>query len=467
MAEEKKISDEDFVNLEIENYLSSKIYKMCLDARNYYKNKNDIWNKKRYYIENGEKKVAKGLENNIIAHPIFRELVDQKVNYLLSNDWDVDNEELAEIFNDEFRVNLNRASADAIKYRIGWLFALPGAIFKYIDGFKVLPTWTDESHNELEKLIRMYSIEVNENNEKKEIKYAELWTKEGVTTYKQNNDGKYVFESNVSHLMEVDENNQIKKGSERNWEKIPFIYIKYNQDELPLIALIKSLIDKMDKTASDTQDLLSDLTNKMIVVSGAPGTDPKEVAINRKSYRIVVLPDQATYAEVGSDPDITAAKTWIEHLRSQVYIAGRGYDPLQAIGANASGEARRNLYTNLDLDVNQLEIGVLEGLKRCIWFINYYPGSTYSIPEDTKIKFARNMLVNQSEQIDNALKAQGIKGIAMETILGMTGLVENIPDEIKKAKEEELAEMQEQADIFNLNNNKSFNNNKNNNNSKK
>ena len=213
----------------------------------------------------------------------------------------------------------------------------------------------------------------------------------------------------------------------------------------------------MDKTASDTQDLLCDLSNKITVVTGATGTDVEEFSFNKKLYRLALLPEGANYTEVGTEPDITAAKTWIEHLRNQIYIAGRGYDPLQAIGANASGEARRNLYTSLDLDANQLEAGIIEGLRRCIKFLNMSPTTKgASIPEDTKIKFNRNIMVNQSEQIQNAKDAQAIEGISKETVVGMTGLVDNVQEEIRKAEAEKEAEMQKQADIFEAQDNKPF-----------
>lgn len=462
-----EISNKELVNIEIKNYLQSEVYKNCIDAKNYYQNKNDIINnKKRYYVENGVRREINTLANNIIANPIFRELVDQKINYLLSNDWDINNEDLSILFDDSFRIDLNRAGYDAVKYGLGWLFANPDYKFKYVDGFKIIPIWEDSTHTNLLKLIRMYKKLEYINGKKQEVEYAELWTTEGVFTFKKENgkeEYEQIDEKIIGHIKKIEKDSITgeEKESYENWKQIPFIYIKYNQDELPLISLVKSLIDSMDKTASDTQDLLSDLTNKITVVSGATGTDPEEISTNKRLYRTIVLPDDANYNEVGTDPDITAAKTWLEYLRSQIYIAGRGYDPLQAIGANASGEARRNLYTNLDLDVNQLEIGVLEALKRCIWFINNAPKSKYSIPEDVKIKFTRNMLVNQGEQIRNARDAQGIKGLSVETIVGMTGLVENVQEEIKKAKDEELSELKDQADIFNTNDNKPFVNNTN------
>lgn len=440
------MSEKDFLNFEIQKYLQSDLYKIRCKASQYYKNNNDINSKKRYVYIDGVKTVANNLDNNIISHSIFRDLVDQKVNYLLGNDWNVDNEELAKLFNDKFRVVIERATIDAIMYGIGWIFALPDGSFKYIEGINVIPVWEDLTHTNIIKIIRMYTKTEYINNINQKVFYAELWDEFGVATFKKNNQSNVYEEIGRETHLKLSYENQ--EDELRNWKKIPFIFIKYNQDELSLLVLVKSLIDKMDKTASDTQDLLSDLTNKIGVITGATGTDPKEFSNNKRLYRLAILPDGATYSEIGTDPDITSAKTWIEHLRTQIYIAGRGYDPLQAIGSNASGEARKNLYTNLDLDVNQLEAGVLECFKKCIKFLNNSPILKIKIPEDVKIKFTRNILVNQGEQVDIALKVQQLEGASKELALSISGVTDNPKKEIKKAEEEHENEVKKQIDIF-------------------
>lgn len=292
---------------------------------------------------------------------------------------------------------------------------MPDGSFNYVNGLGVIPIWEDSNHTKLNKVIKMYNRTEYTETEKKCVKYAELWTLDGVKTFKSDEGGKYTEVSNVPH-MEMEQS-----GKKMNWTRIPFIYVKYNQDEQPLLPLIKSLIDKMDKTASDTQDLLSDLTNKIGVITGAVGTDPKEFNNNKSLYRLAILPEGATFSEVGTEPDISNAKTWVDHLRAQAYVSGRGFDPLQAIGMNASGEARRNLYTALDLDVNPIEDGLCEAFRRCIKFLNASPVLKITIPEDVKFKFNRNIMINKSEQVEIALKAQQLDGASKELALSVSG----------------------------------------------
>lgn len=449
------LNNEQLVNAVIRDYLASEKFETALKGKAYYKNNNDIKNKQRFIIIDGVKQVVNNVQNNIIIHPIFRELVDQKINYLLANDWNVEDDTLSEIFNDKFRLVVEKATIDAISCGIGWIFATPENEFKYVDALEVVPIWQDVAHTELNKVIRMYKDVEYTILGKEEIHYIELWDDEGVTTFKKQG-GKYKqYTDKTPHLKQ--KITTILGGLEEKqygWGKVPFIPIKYNQDEVSLLTLVKSLIDKMDETASNTQDLLSDLSSKVAVITNAMGTNIEEFVNNRQLYRVVVLPEGGTYTETGTEPDITSAKAWLEHLRNQIYIAGRGYDPLQAIGANASGDARRNLYTSLDLDANQLEYGILEAFRMCIWFINNSPSNKFTIPENTRIKFSRNMMINQGEQIDNAVKAQGIEGITKRTIVAMSGLVENVDKEISESEKEQEEDFNKNQEIFNNSKNK-------------
>ena len=60
--------------------------------------------------------------------------------------------------------------------------------------------------------------------------------------------------------------------------------------------------------------------------------------------------------------DVSNSDTYLDRLRRNIYAFGRGVDPDQAMGANASAEARQYMYAPLDLDCNGLE----KGVRNCI-----------------------------------------------------------------------------------------------------
>ena len=426
----------------INDFESSPDYKMMRDARRYYRNENDIMKKERYSIINGEKQVNKNLANNRISHPFLRDLTDQKVQYLMSNDWSVDDIKFSEFLTEKNCKTIELTVRDSILYGTGWLFVLVSENEIKIerkDPLSIIPVWKDTAHTELDVIINRYVQIEYVAGQKKEIMYCEWWDKDGVKVYKDNG-GAFTLLEEHSHFS--------KGNKEFNWNRLPFVYIKYNDDETSLLQLIKSMVDAYDMTVSETADIMQDSTDKIKVISGAEGTDIKVLANNMKNYRIVSVPEGGDLKEVGSEADVASQISQLEQLRKDIYDFGRGVDTNSSMGANASGEARKYLYAKLDLDCNQLETGVLDALQQLIWFLNNSP-VPYGINEDVNIEFSRNMMINTTEIIDNAVKAQGISGVATETIVGLLPFVDDPIKEIEKARAEADAEFERQQSIVN------------------
>ena len=90
---------EDFLFANINEWLTSDVRKLMLTAQDYYKNDNDIKDRKRYYIDRrGVKQEVTNLSNAKLAHPFMRKLTNQKVNYLLSKELAIQSDD--ENFND-------------------------------------------------------------------------------------------------------------------------------------------------------------------------------------------------------------------------------------------------------------------------------------------------------------------------------------------------------------------------------
>ncbi|WP_260399928.1 phage portal protein, partial [Peribacillus simplex] len=71
-----------------------------------------------------------------------------------------------------------------------------------------------------------------------------------------------------------------------NWDRIPFICFKYNEEEQPLIEMIKALVDDYDKRISDNSNNLEDLPNGIYVVKNYSGTGGEDFRKNISTYRV-------------------------------------------------------------------------------------------------------------------------------------------------------------------------------------
>ena len=114
----------------IQEYESSEKYRLAKVGQNYYEGDHDIRNYRMYYYNADGELIEDETRSNIkISHPFFTELVDQKVQYMLSGKGSFiksDNpklqQELDEYFNenDEFRSELQEvitgSSAKGFEY---------------------------------------------------------------------------------------------------------------------------------------------------------------------------------------------------------------------------------------------------------------------------------------------------------------------------------------------------------------
>ncbi|MCR8983435.1 phage portal protein, partial [Brevibacillus laterosporus] len=71
------------------------------------------------------------------------------------------------------------------------------------------------------------------------------------------------------------------------WERVPFICFKYNDEEIPLIKFIQSLIYDYDYRKSDNANNLEDMPNSIYVLRDYDGTNLGEFRHNLAAYRAV------------------------------------------------------------------------------------------------------------------------------------------------------------------------------------
>ncbi|WP_110954775.1 phage portal protein [Anaerosinus massiliensis] len=429
---------EQIVNIEINEFICSKKYQEMIAADCYYSNENDILKQRRKTIgENGQLTEAENVADNRLTHDFFSTIVDQKVQYLLGKQWSIDSKDknyddkITELFNEEFQTMMRRVAKDAIKKGIGWIFVVPNEKqhlkFKRIDPVNVIPLWTDNDHTELQAVIYFYETVYYEGTAKGIKRYAQYWEKSGVTSFESNGFSYIQQDSGVPML--------VSGGEEKayNWERIPFIPLRYNDEEISLLRKIKRLIDDYDKQTSRNSNLLEDETNKITVLKNYDGQGLDEFRENLKKYRAVKVSGDGGVDALDGTADVTNADAHLDRTKKDIYTFGRAVDTNVDFGANASAEARQYQYALLDMDCNTLEQGCHSFLHNLIWFINAY----YVLP-DTEVEFVfnRDILVNEMNAIEMCVKAQSIHGVSRKTIVSNFPWVRDVDMELKEYDKE-------------------------------
>ena len=181
------MSEREFLQAQLRNFLGSEQRKTMCTAIDYYDGKHDILNKQRYVIGEGNTRIAlQGVPNNQIVDNRFDDLVDQKVNYLLSKPLDIntDDDELDKMFGIQFQrllKSVGKFATMAGKAYIHPYIGIDGTLkFKMMKPHQVLPFWADEEHTQLDAFLYLYDIEYYTGLETKTIHKVEYYTPNGI-----------------------------------------------------------------------------------------------------------------------------------------------------------------------------------------------------------------------------------------------------------------------------------------------
>ncbi|MEF9840260.1 MAG: phage portal protein, partial [Lachnospiraceae bacterium] len=254
--ENNVLSDSKIVKL-IAEFENSPERKLMLTGEKYYQVDNDIRNRKiTKKMANGSVVEETFHANNKLAHAKYKNMVDEKIAYLLSKapTYQVDEGDKQDVYIDcvkdilgkHFQYQLSGLGYEASNKGVGWLQV-------YIDEFgdlktmvipaeQCIPLWKDRAHMELNTMIRTYQTYAWDYDTKKTITNVEVWTADKVTYYRL--DGKFLvadYEKNndaggpVAHYKVND--------AWYTWGKVPFIPFKNNRIEIPDIKFVKSLVD--------------------------------------------------------------------------------------------------------------------------------------------------------------------------------------------------------------------------------
>lgn len=447
---------DEILREEIKDWEKSDERKLMLLGQKYYKVKNKILERTRQVIDaHGKLSEVKNLADNRIPHGFVRKLVDQKTGYLLSRPFIPKTEDktyqdlLDDYFDEDFKRMLKNIGKDAVNCGKAWLQVYYNELgklsFMRIPPHEVIPIWRDAAHTELDAVIRVYEVTVYEAKQKKIIRKAEFWDITGVRMYEAADGGEFRFLETKGHFSAVSKSTKGEAvENPMNWEQVPFICFKYNDEEQPLIDIIQKMVDDYDRNRSDNSNNLEDLPNSTYVVKDYDGTDAASFRKNVSQYRVIFVRGDGDVKTIALELDTEAHKMHIEQTRKDIYEFGRGVDTQsERFGNSPSGVALKHLYADLDLDANDIESEFQASLSRLLWFIDTHIYNTTKkdyAKEKVTFIFNRDMAINESEIVTNAKDSVGI--ISKKTIVANHPWVTNTDDEIKQFEEEEAADQE-------------------------
>lgn len=447
---------EQIIQLEIGDWRSNPKLKWMEIGERYYRNKPEIMERVRTAIgASGAKEPVGNLANNKLANAFVRKLVDQKVGYLLGKSMSVqtDNTQYADAWgkfmDSAMYRRLQSTGKEAVNKGLAWWFVYYDAdgqlSFRKMRSEEIIPLWADDAHTILDAVIRDYEVVVYEGLNRKTVRKIEWWDTHGVRRYVVDGAG---LTPDVD-VGDVGAHFTVEMGGKEqgmNWERVPFICWKYNEEEQPLVEIIKSLVDDYDRNKSDNSNNLEDLPNSIFIVQNYSGSDPAEFRKNIATYWTAFVDGDGGVDTVSRELNTEAYKVHMDQARKDIYEFGRGVDTQGVdIGIAPSGIALKFLYSDLDLDASLMETEFQASLEQLRWFIDTHlynsTGIDYSGADVTFI-FNKDMPIDETAIITGIKDSAGI--LSDETLVAQHPYVTDVQaelDRIKAQKQESLEHM--------------------------
>ncbi|WP_206413985.1 phage portal protein [Massilimicrobiota timonensis] len=458
------LNDGDMIIKEINDFKTSFRRRCMIDGERYYEGKHDILHVKRTVIgEGGVLTEVDNLPNHHVIDNQYAKMVNQKKNYLLGQPFVIqsDNEAyskaLNEVFNKRFMRMMKNILEDSLNEGISYLYVgydEEGHLkFTKLKGHEVVPLWKDSDHTELDGAIRFYPTVIENRHEKRIVEKIEVYNTDGV--YRMTlDDGRLIADETNPYEPYITVSND--DGSEEclNWVNIPIIPFKYNSKEIPLLKKVKSLQDGINQILSTFQNNMEeDSRNTILVLVNYDGQNLGEFRRNLAQYGAVkVRSRDGNSGDVKSlQVEVNAEnyKIILELFKKALIENAMGFDAKDdRLAGNPNQMNIQSMYSDIDLDANDIETGFQASFEQLLWFINCHFSNTgigNFENEDVEVIFNRDMLMNESEIIDNVNKSTDL---SLETRLANHPWIDDVDDELEKIEKQKDEEMNSYINAF-------------------
>lgn len=438
------------VSEEVREFRASPIFRGIVEAEEYYRNRSDVQRKENDIPERS---------NTKIEHPFYRKLVDQKVRYLLARPWSVETEDdaygeaLGELFDATFRKKVKSLGRGAVKCGIAWLqpyISASGDLrFMRIPAHELVPLWRDAERTELDGFIRTYDQTVYVGREKTTVFHAEFWFAGGVRWFICT-DGSGEYRVDADHGSEATDwvEPHFTLGEKGyNWKSVPLVWLRYDEEELPLIHYVRELIDDYNWQTSITADVLRDVAKFIFILRNYGGQDLAQfVSELRRSLAIQVEADGGV-EKLQADLDIQAVMSFLDKQRRDLFDFASAVDTKDPDLGNASGTAISFRYMDLDADCADLADELQDTFRRLKPFLDTYlmaRGRGDFFDKTFSISFNTDMPVNEGDVIANVNNSREL--LSQRTLLSNHPWVKDVDKELEQLEAEKKKALEDYGD---------------------
>lgn len=459
-----QMSDQEFLEKEIARWKYSPQRITQIKGHLYYDNEHDILARRRTMIGDGGKlQVVENVPNNRLIDNQYAKMVNQKTNYLLGKPFVIEGDNrqyielLQQVFNKSFMKTLKNGGKAALNSGIAWLhpYYTDNGVFSFrlFPGYEILPFWKDSEHTILDFAVRLYPVESYEGTTLTIIEKVEVYDLKGVHKFILDGEilvpdvsmGNGLFD--IPYVSIIDGQGM---ATGMNWEKIPLIPLKYNEQEIPLIKKVKTLQDGINIMLCDFENnMQEDARNTILILKNYDGQDLGEFRRNLATYGAVKVRCSGDTNGGVETLEITVNadnyKVILELFKKALIENAMGYDAKDdRLSGNPNQMNIQSMYSDIDLDANDMETELQASFEEILWFVNahlFNTGQGDFAGENINIIFNRDMLMDEGAIISNIRNSEGI--LSNQTLVAQHPWIKDVEDEMQKIEEEKQKALEE------------------------
>lgn len=442
------MSELDFFAAELSAWKNGKKRREQLRGEAYYRGDQDILRRQRTVIgAEGKPRAVDNLPNHRVVDNRYALMVDQKTNYLVGKPFVISTENknygelLRKTFNNRFHRLLKYVCEDALNGGIGWLYPYYDGrgelTFQRFPAYDILPFWADDDHTILDCALRYYTRTLWRGRERETEELVEIFRRDGLYRCQ------LVGETLVLQGVREDYVTLREAGREPMgfcWDKIPLVAFKYNKQEIPLLNRVKTLQDGINLMLSDFENnMQEDARNTILVLKNYDGENLGEFRNNLTTYGAVKVREDGGVSTLSVAVNGENYKEILDLLRKSLIENARGYDGKdERLSGSPNQMNIQSMYSDIDLDANGMETEFRAAFEELLWFVdrdfaNRGLGDFTDTP--VQIVFNRDMLMNESETVENCVKSQGI--LSKTTLIEQHPWVNDVELELSRLAEEQ------------------------------
>lgn len=423
------------------------------EQRAYYETDNpDIANRRKVYAAQASEtdagtfraiaKENRFAANEKVASSFFKDITDQKVQYLAGEGADVtpvddaQADAVAAVFDPlkrEIRRQGQACLTDALVYRYGYAYmqVIAGKLkLTHVPYAEVVHFRDDCGH--LENVVRYWKRDNRE--------FAEFHTPEKVYSFEKREEAG----SSVSRWVQTGERWQIETvtvygdgtvqpSGGKGWDRLPwFELLANNEGKSSLSNAVKSMIRCYDIVQSDFANNLIDVQDVFVKLKQGYGSG-MEYGEQLEMLRLFKASEDIEDVQTVDVPYM-ARETLLARLEKKIYQALRGVD-LERIagGGTNTATAIRALYSDIDLWADQAEWHLEDWVLAILETAAGYMG--VELPP-VNITLTRRVIFDEEAKMDAVARQKGV--ISDKTLFENHPLVDDAQAELERVAAQEL-----------------------------